>query len=377
MKHLDFTVKKSLSKGLRIFVCQWVLLAVFGMVDKVHAVEVKELYQGEVIVQSRDNERERLRGFADALRQVLVKITGNRQVLDLPQIRRGLSVADDYVDTWSYQALDNGDGNTDQQPGIAMSVNFFEPEVLSLLDSAGVPLWPGNRPYTLIWMVIQDELGERQLVGANNDDFRDVMGIVDQLAAARGLPILLPILDLEDRRALSVGDVWDMHADNLLEATSRYQSESVLVMRIFRSLNGEIYGRGNYLFRNQVLELESFESDMTSFITDSVDLAARELSAYYAVLLSGTESSMEVNLTVTGISTVEDYAGLLGYVGQLTDVNNVQVAAINQETVQLKLVTGGQLRQLVETIALNRNLVPSSELVRNDNLVHMNYQWVH
>jgi len=377
MKHLDFTVKKSLSKGLRIFVFQWVLLAVFGMVDKVHAVEVQELYQGEVIVQSRDNERERLRGFADALRQVLVKITGNRQVLDLPQIRRGLSVADDYVDTWSYQALDNGDGNTDQQPGIAMSVNFFEPEVLSLLDSAGVPLWPGNRPYTLIWMVIQDELGERQLVGANNDDFRDVMGIVDQLAAARGLPILLPILDLEDRRAVSVGDVWDMHADTLLEATSRYQSESVLVMRIFRSLNGEIYGRGNYLFRNQVLELESFESDMTSFITDSVDLAARELSAYYAVLLSGTESSMEVNLTVTGISTVEDYAGLLGYVGQLTDVNNVQVAAINQETVQLKLVTGGQLRQLVETIALNRNLVPSSELVRNDNLVHMNYQWVH
>jgi len=377
MKHLDFTVKKSLSKGLRIFVFQWVLLAVFGMVDKVHAVEVQELYQGEVIVQSRDNERERLRGFADALRQVLVKITGNRQVLDLPQIRRGLSVADDYVDTWSYQALDNGDGNTDQQPGIAMSVNFFEPEVLSLLDSAGVPLWPGNRPYTLIWMVIQDELGERQLVGANNDDFRDVMGIVDQLAAARGLPILLPILDLEDRRAVSVGDVWDMHADILLEATSRYQSESVLVMRIFRSLNGEIYGRGNYLFRNQVLELESFESDMTSFITDSVDLAARELSAYYAVLLSGTESSMEVNLTVTGISTVEDYAGLLGYVGQLTDVNNVQVAAINQETVQLKLVTGGQLRQLVETIALNRNLVPSSELVRNDNLVHMNYQWVH
>ena len=69
-------------------------------------------------------------------------------------------------------------------------------------------------------------------------------------------------------------------------------------------------GKSNYLFRNQVFELEAFEESAETFITQSIGLAADELSAYYAILLSGTDSGMEVNLTVEGIGSAEDYAGL-------------------------------------------------------------------
>jgi len=84
---------------------------------------------------------------------------------------------------------------------------------------------------------------------------------------------------------------------------------------------------------------------------------------------------MEVNLTVSGISNAEDYAGLLDYVSELTDVNSFRIARVKEETIELKLGTGGQLRQLVETIALNRNLQPAGDLVRDDNQVYMSYQW--
>jgi hypothetical protein len=104
-------------------------------------------------------------------------------------------------------------------------------------------------------------------------------------------------------------------------------------------------------------------------------MAANELSGYYAVLLSGTDSGIKVNLTVEGIHDAEDYAGLLNYVGRLTNVNAFQIASVDNESIELILSTGGQLRQLVETIALNRNLLPVSELVRENNQVYMSYQW--
>ncbi len=343
------------------------------------------LYQGTVTVESRNDERERLSAFSNVFRQVLIKVTGNSEVLTLPQIRRALNNADDYVDTWSYRSISESDsaltaavdatrvGSTAQR--VELTVSFFEPEVLSLLETANTPLWPGNRPYTLVWLVVQEELGARQIVGASTNAFPDVMALLDLEADNRALPILLPILDFEDMRAVSANDVWDMDAEKLLQASRRYQSESVLVIRLFRTVAGDVFGKSNYLFRDQIFEVEMFEQSAESFIRESVALATNEISAYYAVLLSGTDSSIEVNLTVEGIKSAEDYAALLDYVANLTDVNDYQVAAVENQTIMLRLSTGGQIRQLVETIALSRTLEPLDELIRNDNQVFMSYQW--
>lgn len=371
MKSLDFLVKNRVFLAPLPVLALALMLAFAGMSWPVRAVEVSGLYQGSSPVQSRDNERERQRAFSAAFRQVLVKITGNTEVLSRPVIRRAINAADDYVDTWSTRSVTAADGSA----GIELNVTFFEPEVLSLLESAGIPLWPGNRPYTLVWLAVQDELGDRQLVGSSSDDYRDVVSAIEQNAAASGLPLLLPILDFDDRRAITVDDVWEMNRDKLLAASSRYQSESILAIRLFRAVNGEVVGKASYLLRDQVMSLDAFEEPLAAFIGDSIDLATRELSGYYAVLLSGTDSAIEVNLTVEDIDSAEDYAGLLSYVGQLTDVNDVHIASVNQDVVRLRLSTGGQLRQLVETIALNRNLAPTGDLVRNDNQVYMSYRW--
>lgn len=340
------------------------------------AVEVEELYEGYVVVQSRDNENERQRAFTTAFRQILIKATGNSEILTTPVIRRALANADDYVDTWSYRTLTPlNTPEPSSANSIEISITFFEPEVLSLLDSANIPLWPGNRPYTLVWLVAQDELGARQLLGSNSSDFQDVIEIIENEAGRRGLPLLLPILDFEDLRAVSADDVWEMDAEKLLQVSERYQSESVLLVRVFKTLSGDIFGKSNYLFRGQVHEIEVFEESLDAFVEESIALATEEISTYYAVLLSGTDSSIEVNLAVEGIESAADYAALLDYVSRLTDVNDFQISSVENQKIMLRLSTGGQIRQLVETIALNRTLLPQGELLRNDNQVYMTYQW--
>jgi hypothetical protein len=378
MKCFDFSVKNPKLRRLNKVLAGLFVLVILVLSDAVMAIEVTDLYQGIVPVESRDNVRERQQAFNEALRQVLLKITGNSTIYNQPLIRRALTNADDYVETWSYRTVTSSRGEDDisgEAPGIELTVTFFEPEVLALLDSAGIPLWPRNRPYTLVWLVIQDELGGRQLVGSSSRDNLDILSMLEIGAQRRGLPVLLPILDFEDLRAVSTNDVWNMDTERLLAASARYQSESVLVIRLFRTLAGDVFGRSNYLFRNQVFELELFEESVETFVEQSIALAVDELSAYYAVLLSGTDSSMEVNLTVNGITSAENYASLLGYIAQLTDVNEHHIVRVKDQTIQLKLVTGGQLRQLVETIALNRNMQPDGDLVRMDNQVFMSYWW--
>lgn len=385
MKCIDFTGKN----GLFRYPCGAVfhltplfalscLLSAFLMLSAsvVVAVEVPSLYQGTVLVSSREDERERNRAFSNALRQVLLKVTGNNDVYTAPLIRRALANADDYVDTWSYRSVTgSGDEQTSGNDGVELSVRFFEPQVLQLLEEAGIPLWPSNRPYTLVWMVVQDELGDRTLIDSGANEFADILALLESESEKRALPLLFPILDFEDRQAVSLQDAWNLEAERLLAASERYQSESVLAVRLFRTLGGDVFGKSVYLFRDQVFELEVVEEALSGFIEESVALAADELSAYYAVLLSGTDSRMEVNLSVQGVQSAEDYAGLLTYLGGLTGVNDFQIVTVNQEVIELKLSTGGQLRQLVESIALNRSLLPAGDLVREDNQVFMRYQW--
>jgi len=373
VKSLDFTVKNPRIRAVKLILCLMLFVQTITGSGITRAIEVEGLYQGSVNVLSRNNEQERNRAFSDAFRQVLIKVTGNTDVLSQAPVRRALSNAEAYVDTWSYRAAFSVEGVTDTR--VVLNVSFFEPEVLSLLDTAGIPIWPQNRPYTLVWMVIQDELGERQLLGSTAGNFPAIQGLLETEASNRALPLLLPVLDIEDRRAVTADDIWNMDVGKLLSASDRYQSESILAIRVFRTLGGEVLGKSSYLFRNQVLEVEMYEEPVEEFITASVALATNELSSYYAVLLSGTDSNIEVRLTVEGVKNAEDYAGLLEYVSGLTDVNAYQVSSVSNETIQLTLYTGGQLRQLVETIALNRSLLPNSELLREENQVFMSFLW--
>ncbi len=167
-------------------------------------VEVSGIYEGSVPVDSRDNALERNRAFGDAMRQVLVKVTGNREVLSHAMIRRAISNADDYVDTWSYRTINP---DADSEGSIELNVSFFEPKVLELIDLAGIPMWPKNRPYTLLWIVVQDELEEKQLLGTSSDA-SDILVRLREAAAARGWPRVGPLVVRKHSLGANIQNTW-------------------------------------------------------------------------------------------------------------------------------------------------------------------------
>ena len=343
------------------------------------AVEVEGLYQATITVESRNNEAERRRAFSEAMREVLTKVSGLSETINSSSVRRALNNPEPYVESWRAQANlvpINAEAQVSElQEVIAIEVNFYESEIQRLLDENNMPIWPANRPETLIWMVVQDELSERQIINNNSPENAARITALQKVADARGLPLLFPLLDLEDQLRLNVNSLWDLDEAAILNASQRYQAESILALRIYRSLSGEVLAKSLYFFRDNVFSYEEFELS-EDFISGSINLASDELSQYFSVLISGTDNNVIINMQIDDIDSPEDYAALLTYLNTLEGVNSFQLTRVTGSSLYLEMLTGGQLRQLVETIALQPNLLEVSELNRVGDDVAMHYRWV-
>lgn len=348
-----------------VFAC---LLAIVLLLSDVtaDAVTVEGLYTGSVTVTSRTDSRERNEAFSESLQQVLVKVAGKADVLQLPAIRQAMSSPGDFMESYSYRS-----STSDAGEQITIDVKFFESQVQALLDSSAIPLWPSNRPVTLVWMVEQNAAGQRRII--RNDE--DVLTVIRQRAAERGMPVLFPLMDLQDIRQSDTERLWNLDANHVDSISSRYAAESVLVIRVFTSLGNEFLGRALFRFRGQDLVQDLYADTLEALVAQPVDLGAEQLADYYAVYLSGIESDVPVQMRVDGIETIDHYAALLAYVNSLADVSDVLVDSVSNSTVTLDLQTGGQIRQLIESIALDRHLQPQAEATRTGNLVNLHYQW--
>ncbi|HWK54974.1 MAG TPA: DUF2066 domain-containing protein [Hyphomicrobiales bacterium] len=352
----------------------WTLLAFVllpGASRVAQAAEMQGLYQSEVAVASRDDERERTRAFVSGIETVLLKLTGRADTLENPVIRRQIQNPQTLVEGWAYQTR----SVVGEAPQLYLQINYFQPQVQRMLDEAGVPLWPASRPETLLWVVTQDELGTRALADPTQDE-EALYTVLREQSQRRALPLRLPLMDLEDRLNLNADQAWSVDQDALHAASERYDTESILVLRLFRTLSGETLGKATYLLRDRALEYESLEAPEPEFLEGAVNLVATELASTFSVRLSGVDNSTRARLNVSGVHSLDDYAAIMRYLDELAVISSVQVLAVDGESLSVEVRTGGQLRQLVETLAIERRLQQQSEPVREGQNFLVQYQWL-
>lgn len=333
------------------------------------AIEVENLYQGRVIVESRSDEAEREAAFGEALREVLIKVSGQRALLQQNRIATALNRPQDYVDSWSYNSRDGLEGES----LIELRVSFAPESVRRLLANNDIALWPSNRPLTLVWVVAEDDSGRHRIL--RQGDSQPLLAAVREEMRQRGMPVLLPLMDLDDNRAVDVDRLWELDQEHIQMVSLRYAVDSILVLRVFTSLGSEYLGRSKYFFRSQAFEQELYATSLEELVQPAIDQAADELAGYYAVSLRGSEVGVSVSMQVDDVADLEDYAALLQYVESMTDVSAYSITRVAGDRVELELSTGGQTRQLVESIALGRRLVSVSDPIREGENLFMHYRW--
>jgi hypothetical protein len=330
------------------------------------SLPVENLYMAEVLVTSESAAQLRT-GARAGLVQVLVRVSGSEDVESSSLIRNSLRNPAAYYNQYSYESTDQtilvGE---DEVPVKILQLRFEPSAIARLLRQANFPVWGSNRPGVLLWVAVSDEQ-DRRIIG-EDDAINLVTGLIDQ-AEQRGLPLLFPLLDLEDAAQISTAEVWGAFLDRVEDASTRYNPDAILTGRVQQIPGGRWSGKWSYRVASRWQSVESVGFSSDELVREMVDLLADELAARYAL----GSSRGNVKLMVEGVTGLADYAELSGYLEALTPVLSSSIVTLQGDVAEFELETEGQYQQLVKIIELDERLVLLSQ---DEGSTRLFYRWV-
>ncbi|MBF7729392.1 DUF2066 domain-containing protein [Pseudomonas sp. N040] len=173
------------------------------------AAQTSGLYQVRTAVPGQQPE-ERTAALNRALDTLIVRLTGD------PAILQSAAVAELHKDP---QQLISQFG----VEGSVLVVDFDPLTTESRLRQAGLPLWGANRPLLLVWWLNEVD-GSSSLVGDGSEQALPVQAA----AQNRGLPVSLPLADLQEQLAATPENLAAARADALLPVSQRYAADALL-----------------------------------------------------------------------------------------------------------------------------------------------------
>jgi hypothetical protein len=313
-----------------------------------HAARVDDLFQVEVAAAGRDP-GSRDAALGQALRQVLVRVTGSTESLRNPSIGPLLKNPSRFAQQFRFRDIPPETPGQAEQ--LKLWVQFDGVALAREVREAGLPYWGSERPDVLLWLAI-DNRGRRYLVSDNSGG--SAARSLAQAASRRGLPLTLPLMDLEDQRAVQFTDVWGGFVGSLQEASQRYRPQVILVGKLGRSgTSGGWRGSWNLLGAGGQQSWTSHAANLEAAVEQGIGEASEWLALQYAVV--ATDEAVR-SLLVEGVQGLEDYARVSKYLASLTPVEQVQVARVNGQEVEFSLNLNSEERNLLQVITLGRVL---------------------
>lgn len=285
-----------------------------------------------------------------AMASLLTRVTGSRTAALDPAVQPLLAAPNDYL--MSYAELRGG----------SHRVEFRRAPVESALTSLGMRVWGPERPLTLLWVAVDDGAGGRALLGEN--ETTELGGEVTPAAVAmlksvreeillaaeeRGLPIALPLLDLQDLSAVTIPDISGGFEDRILAASTRYRADAVLIGVVRPGLFGNEI---DWLFVNGTERTRL----PPGAVRDGLDAAADR----YAAELGTIGGASLTSLTVYNVRSSADYARVMSYLERQSVLERVDVESFGDGTLTLRVAARGDAAVLGRVLALGGVLRPAA-----------------
>lgn len=181
------------------------------------AVELSKLYVAKV-----DAELSTKQGLSVGFDQVMIRASGQRSVLQHPVIQEHKKRLRDYIVQY---------GHIEEEGRRWLEVTFNQEAIERLLRLANQPIWGSLRPLTLVWLV-QEQNFSRELVGESSPLLQQAR--VAQMTQERGVPVILPLLDLDDMMQVEAADVWGHFLEPVQQASLRYNPDQIVLAKLYQ-----------------------------------------------------------------------------------------------------------------------------------------------
>ncbi len=378
----------------------------------ISAKEVEALFEISVPVDDQSNSK-RLQATKEALKTIVVRVSGRSSAATNSIFRISARKSSTYIQRYLYRKKDitNDDGSTSQQ--LMLDLFFDESSIRNLLKETGLPRWGSNRPEVLIWLAMGNQQ-QRFLLGTENqelieaistDNFQigvhnelepvpkavpnkdvksqfnevikleaevkptiNLQQIISEQAKQRGLPIILPLMDLEDSINITVTDVWGRFVQPIRLASNRYNHDAIVAAQILKTEEGW-FSNWLMLHKDRTISWELQAESLESSLKIGVDTIADQLANQYGVF----EDSLlhnELLISVRNISSLKEYAALMDYLQSLTSIHAVNIAKVQPNQLHLRITLIGERESMLQEISLNNQLsVETMQIFEAGNLV--------
>ena len=308
----------------------------------------QQLFESEVIVRSQAP-AVRAEAMKSALEEVLVRVAGQNSVLMTEPARELLQKPSRLVQQYRYFTVPDS-----QPPILKLWVRFDGDAIRQALQQQGLAYWGVERPDTLVWLAVEDR-GERYVVSA--DDESDVHKQMVEVARQRGVPVLFPLMDLEDQSQARFSDIWGGFFEHVLKASARYNPQAILIGRLNRSPSGGWSARWYMDVGGKTASWSDSRQQLDVLLQQGMDDTADQLASRFAVANSGGSTTV-VSISVDGVHSLAAYARINQYLASLTSVVGVQVEQLTGSQVQYSLQLNGGLQDLTRTVSIGTVLEP-------------------
>jgi hypothetical protein len=265
------------------------------------------------------------------MRIVLVRVTGRRSAEDDPALAPLISNARRYVQQYRAAA--------DSQ----LWVSFDGPALERWLTQNGQPLWGRERPATFVWLAAQTGAQSGTVITAY--DTSELKTSIDAAAALRGVPLIWPSAADLQKSHVDFGAINGGTPSALAEAARRLGGEGVLI--------GKAGGTG----ANASVRWTHVFQDRSSEYSGALE-GVNRAADLYAGLFAASGNLLPIDIEVTGVAGLHEYANVQTYLESLTFVSHVNVAALTGDTVKFTLMTRGGAESLQRALTLNGHLQP-------------------
>ncbi|MEI6895300.1 MAG: DUF2066 domain-containing protein [Colwellia sp.] len=351
-----------------------IILLIFSLFSvKLLALEVNDLYQVTVAVNSQAREQ-REQAITKALRGVFLKIGGKKSVLQHELLLAAQQKPSRYLNQYRYQR---------KEGALSLVVSFNENKVNALFKQADLALWGSLRPQVLLWLI--DEQGTHRKIVTYDGDI-NIIDNINDFSTRRGLPIVMPLMDLTDIEQVQLSDFWGYFPEQVQHASSRYFADAVVVMRVSDSslvsdaaqsvagsaadnISCGLLCQHHEVTQTKVLDWKIYIQGV--FYTqqyqgvDKVSLITQGLSditevIYQSYALSATAENNFV-IQVNNVTSLKADTKVFDFLMELSAVKAVTLISAQGDVRHYKLELIGSKNSLLASLKLNNKLTQKSQ----------------
>lgn len=331
-------------------------------IQAVSAVEVKGLFEAEVMTQSLSPE-DKGRALKEALAIVINRVAAGDDLLENPAVKAALNTAEFYVQQVQYALETKKQG---KKTARTMRVLFNEQALMTLIRDSNLAVWNEVRDDVLVWLVVE-KFNSKSLLNVK-EDF-EVYSHLQAAAKKKGVPLMRPLMDLEDKSALAANDILSAYSGKVLNASRRYGVAAILSGAVTHnrhcwSSEWTLHFDGKV--KQWSLPCEKLEQTLSVAMQGVYD----QLSVFHAVKSDKTEHG-KVILNIGGVNGMTAESMIKAYLKKLPQVQSVQWIKVEKGRHVFKLNFLGKQENLEKAIALQRILLKQSSTKNS-----LNYQLV-